>query len=59
MCFLRGSVWAVKERKKRDPLVFDLSKQSYVYWDDMNIGLSATPLTIQFMEFSRPEYWSG
>ena len=29
-------------------------------WKSLShVGLFATPWTIQFMEFSRPEYWSG
>ena len=38
----------------------DIIKESEVKWKSLNcVQLLVTPWTIQFMEFSRPEYWSG
>ena len=31
----------------------------YKLWSESHVQLSATPWTVQSMEFSRPEYWSG
>ena len=57
-----GGTWTrvAADPPPQEPSAHSFQEQSEVKWKSLSrVRLFATPWTIQSMEFSRPEYWSG
>ena len=56
---LRVWVYIFEDGKMRKDLQRNKAGDCGSYFKRIPVQLFETPWTIQFMEFSRPEYWSG